>query len=69
VTYPARRTLAEMLIEQLTGGGDDQQMEALLSVVGGLGATERQALGLLTAPARLFRPGEPLALMPVSFLR
>jgi len=69
VTYPARRTLAEMLIEQLTGGGEDQQMEALLSMVGGLRATERQALGFLTAPARLFRPGEPLALMPVSFLR
>jgi protease-4 len=68
VTYPPRRTLAEMLIEQLTGGGEDRQLAAVLSMVGGLRATERHALGLLTAPARLFRPGEPLALMPVSFL-
>jgi protease IV len=69
VTYPPRRTLAELLIEELTGGGDDRQMEALISVFGGMRTAERRALGLLTAPARLFNPGEPLALMPVSFLR
>jgi len=69
VTYPARRTLAELLIEQLTGAGDDRQMEAVISVLGGLRTAERRALGLLTAPARLFNPGEPLALMPVTFLR
>ena len=69
VTYPPRRTLAELLIEELTGGGDDRQMEALISVFGGMRTAERRALGLLTAPARLFNPGEPLALMPVGFLR
>jgi protease-4 len=69
VTYPARRTLAEILIEELTGSGNDRQLETLVSVVGGMRTAERRALGLLTAPARLFNPGEPLALMPVSFLR
>jgi protease-4 len=69
VTYPARKTLAEMLIEELTGAGNDRQMEAVFSMVAGLRTAERRALGLLTAPARLFNPGEPLALMPVSFLR
>jgi len=33
------------------------------------GVRDRHALGLLTAPARLFKPGELLALMPVSFIR
>jgi hypothetical protein len=33
------------------------------------GADDRLALGLLTAPMRLFKRGEPLALMPVGFLR
>ena len=67
VTYPARRSLAELLIEELSGSGD-REIEAVLSIAGGLRTAERRALGLLTAPARLFRPGEPLALMPVSFL-
>jgi protease-4 len=69
VTYPPRKTLAELLIEQLSGSGNDRQMEALLSVVGGLRTAERRAVGMLTAPARLFVPGEPLVLMPIGFLR
>jgi hypothetical protein len=59
-----------MLLEELSGAGNnDSQMEALLSVVAGLRTAERRALGVLTAPGRLFTPGEPLALMPMSFLR
>jgi protease IV len=68
VNYPARKTLAELLLEQLSGSGNDRQMEAMLSIASGLRNTERRAIGLLTAPARLFRPGEPLALMPLSLL-
>lgn len=69
VTYPARRTLAEMLIEEFSGSGNDRQIDAVLSIVAGLRTAERRALGLLMAPARLFNPGEPLALMPMGFLR
>jgi len=69
VTYPARKTLAELLVEQLSGSGSDGQLDALLSLASGLRTAERRAIGLLTAPARLFRPGEPLALMPVSFVQ
>ena len=69
VTYPPRRTLAELLIEELTGSGNDRRMEALVSTFAGMRTAERRALALLTAPARLFNPGEPLALMPFSFLR
>jgi protease-4 len=69
VSYPARKSLAELLIEELSGSGNDRQMEAVLSMASGLRTAERRAFGLLTAPARLFRPGEPLALMPVGFLQ
>jgi protease-4 len=69
VTYPARRSLAELLVEQLSGSGNDRQLEGVLSVISGLRTAERRALGVLLAPARLFNPGEPLALMPMGFLR
>jgi len=69
VNYPAPRSLAELVMEQLTGSDSDRQMGALLSVVSGLRTAELRALGVLTAPARLFAPGESLALMPVGFLR
>ena len=68
VTYPARKSLAELLMEQLSGSPNDRQLEAVLSAVSGLRTAERRAIGILTAPARLFNPGEPLALMPMSFL-
>jgi protease-4 len=67
VTYPPRKTLFELLGEQLTGSGDSRMQWQLLDAF--LRPSERSALGLLTAPARLFRPGEPLALMPIGFLR
>ncbi|HET9467328.1 MAG TPA: signal peptide peptidase SppA [Vicinamibacterales bacterium] len=71
VTYPARRSLAEMLIEELSGNERQlgAELDAVISVVAGLRTAERRAIGLLTAPARLFNSGEPLALMPVGFLR
>ena len=69
VTYPPRKTLAELLLEELTGSGNDRELEMLVSLVGGMRTAERRALGVLTAPAKLFNPGEPLALMPVGFLR
>ena len=65
VNFPPRKTLFELLGEQLTGSGNTEMM--LLSDL--FGARDRHALGLLTAPARLFKPGELLALMPVSFIR
>jgi protease-4 len=68
VTYPARKSLAELLMEQLSGAPSDRQIGAVLSMASGLRTAERKALGMLTAPARLFHPGEPLALMPMSFL-
>jgi protease-4 len=62
VVYPPRRTLYEALSEQFQSSSFN---------VWGLfvGGAERQALGALTAPVRLFRRGEPLALMPYVFVR
>ena len=57
-----------MLIEQLSGASGERQLDSMISLASGLRTAERRALGLLSAPARLFRPGEPLALMPVGFL-
>ena len=33
VTYPARKSLAELLMEQLSGSPNDRQIEAVLSIV------------------------------------
>ena len=65
VNFPPRKTLLELLGEQLSGSGNSEMR--LLSDF--FGVRDRHALGLLTAPARLFKPGELLALMPVSFIR
>jgi protease-4 len=63
VSYPARRSLYETLTEQFRG-------DAGLGIWNLLaGGNEGRALAALTAPARLFRRGEPLALMPYTFLR
>jgi protease-4 len=62
VVYPMRRTLLEALTEQFDASGAG--MGSLLA-----GRPERRAVAALTAPARLFRRGEPLALMPFAFVR
>jgi protease IV len=64
VNYPPRKTLTELLLEELSGSGD-RQMRALAAMLG----PEGRALGALSAPTRLFRRGELLALMPAAFIR
>jgi protease-4 len=63
VVYPARRSLYEALSEQF-GAHAGFNVWSVLA-----GRAEREAIAALTAPVRLFRRGEPLALMPISFLR
>jgi protease-4 len=62
VVYPERRGLFDALSEQFGGG-----TAGLWSVLAG--TTERRAVAALSAPSRLFRRGEPLALMPFTFVR
>jgi protease-4 len=64
VTYPRRRSFVEALTEQFDGGGGGLNVWSVL-----VGGTERKALASVTAPLRLFRRGEPLALMPFTFVR
>ena len=63
IAYPGRRTLYETLSQQFGGAsifGD------LKSAIGG---NEVAALSSLSSPLRMFRRGEPLALMPFAILR
>jgi protease IV len=66
VNYPPRKSLYELLMDRLGGSGSDEQMQVLAAM---FGADEGHAIGLLTSPMRLFRRGEPLALMPEGFIR
>jgi protease-4 len=61
VVFTGRRTLYEALSEQLGGGAN------LLSVFGS--RSDARAIGAVTAPMRLFKRGEPLALLPFAFVR
>ena len=62
VAYPPRRSFYEALTEQFRSSS--------VSAWGVLaGGAEGRALAALTTPARLFRRGEPLALMPFAFVR
>ena len=60
VAYPSRRGLFETISDQFGGGA------SMWSLLGS--RAEQRAIGALTAPARLFRRGEPLALMPFTFV-
>jgi ClpP class serine protease len=65
VVYPRRRTFYEALSDQFgrTGAG-----AALVRLIAGVDGPAR-AVASATAPGRLFRRGEPLALMPFAFVR
>ena len=63
VVYPERRSLLDALSEQFGGVGSAGLWSMLT------GTSERRAMAALSAPTRLFRRGEPLALMPFTFVR
>ena len=63
VRLPGRRTLYEALTEQFGRAS----RERCWGAAGGRSDAARAAA--LTAPSRLFRRGEPLALMPFAFVR
>jgi protease-4 len=63
VVYPPRRSLYDLLMSSFSGMDERAQIAALL------GIRDQRAVGTLTAPLRLFRPGEPLAIMPFGYMR
>jgi protease-4 len=60
VAYPRRRSVFEALSDQFGG------VNVWSALTGG---ADQRALSALAAPVRLFRRGEPLALMPFAFVR
>ena len=63
VMFPPRRSFYEALADQLGGASAGSGLRALL------GDRDARAVAALTTPMRLFRRGEPLALMPFAFMR
>jgi len=53
-----------VLTSSLFGTGD-----ARVELAAMLGVGDRRAAAALTAPLRLFRRGEPLALMPMAYMK
>jgi len=67
VVYPPRKSFYELLAEQLSGSGEQVAVSAWLSAH--LTKGEIEALRAMRGPVAMFRRGEPLALMPFTFLR
>jgi hypothetical protein len=63
VTFSGRRSLYEALAELSRSSSAFTSWGAFLT------EAERQAMASLVAPVATFRRGEPLALMPFSFVR
>ncbi len=62
VIYPRPKSFFELLDEGFP-------MARAAAAWAGLAAPEAALVGRATAPARLYRPGEPLAIMPGAFVR
>jgi protease-4 len=66
VSYPARRSIYELLSDLSDSPASRTAGESLFSL---LGSRDRKVLSAMLAPSRLFRSGEALAYMPYVFLR
>jgi protease-4 len=66
VVYPQPKSVFELLSDQLSGG---QQIAITRWVSENLSNGELEALRAMRTPLAIFRRGEPLALMPIRFLR
>jgi len=64
VNYPPKRSLFDVLSDSF-GNSTDNRVE----LAAWLGLADRRAVGILTAPLRIFRRGEVLALMPMGYLQ
>jgi hypothetical protein len=67
VVYPPRKSLYDLVSEQF--GGASGQMAVGAWMTANLTPGELEAVRLLRGPFAIFRRGEPLALMPFTFLR
>jgi protease-4 len=67
VIYPPRKSFYEILSDQFNGSGDSMAISHWLAA--NLSTGEMAALRTIRGPFAMFRRGEPLALMPFTFLR
>jgi len=67
VVYPPRKSFLGILEDQFGGSGDQMAVSAWLSA--NLSKGELEGLRMMRGPLAMFRRGEPLALMPFTFLR
>jgi len=63
VIYPGRKSIYEIVKNPFGSSGSTESLAAML------GFRDPRTLELLTTPLRVFRRGEPLALMPNVFIR
>src|SRR5436190_681683 len=67
VIYPPRKSFYEIVSDELSGSRDSRAVAAWLTA--NLSTGELEILRAVRSPLGLFRRGEPLALMPVTFIR
>ena len=67
VVYPPRKSFYEILSDQFNGTNESLEVGRWLSA--SLSNGELEVLRTMRGPLSLFRRGEPLALMPITFLR
>jgi protease-4 len=67
VVFPPRKSFYELLTEQFSGAS--QQAAVSQWVTSNLSKGELETLRVMRGPLTMFRRGEPLALMPMTFLR
>lgn len=67
VVYPPRKSFYEILSDQLNGTNQSLEVSRWLSA--SLSKGELEVLRTMRGPLVMFRRGEPLALMPFTFLR
>ncbi len=70
VVYPPRKTFYELLSAQFGGSSESIQAAAIGAWLdANLSKGEIEALRIMRGPFAMFHRGEPLALMPITFLR
>jgi protease IV len=67
VIYPPRKSFYELLSDQFSGSNESAAVAAWLDT--NLSTGEVEVLRTMRGPLALFKRGEPLALMPFTFLR
>jgi protease IV len=67
VVFPPRKNFYELLTDQFSGASDQVAMGQWLT--SNLSKGELEALRVMRGPLTMYRRGEPLALMPMTFLR